>query len=221
LDLGPAAGFAATQRAASQISSGQADLCLVLAGDSYIEPDTLLWLESQNRLMARDARSAFAPGEGAACLALASSEALVRLGLPSLGTLRGVGLGREPNSLATGRNNLGHGLTDAIHQALDTLDVRHERVTDIYCDVNGERQRTEEWGFAALRTQRALEDASRYITGVSAWGDQGAASSGLSIVLAVQAWQRLYARGNLALAWGSSDAGWCGAALLERPRGGG
>ena len=216
LPRGHAAAFEGLGKALASIASDKCDLCLVVAGESYLEPDTLLWLDSHKRVMATDARSAFAPGEGAACIALGSDEARVRLGIPSLGVLRAASTAQEPNGFASGKDNLGRGLSEAIAKATANLPDDGERIRDIYCDLNGERHRVEEWGFAALRTQRAFEDVSRYTTGSSAWGELGPASGALSVVLAVQAWQRSYARGRFALAWGSSDGGLCGATLIER-----
>jgi len=217
---GHAAAFLGTERALHWLSSGKGELCLVLAGESYIDPETLLWFDAQNRLRSGDARSSFAPGEGAACLALASEKTRARLGLPSLGVVRAVGTAVEPNTLATGKDNLGRGLTQAIALATSGLDVDSERISDVLGDFNGERHRTEEWGLAALRTQEVFEDVSRCANSTAEWGDQGAASGALSLVLAVQAWQRRYAHGRHALAWGSSDNGLCGACWIEEPRGG-
>lgn len=35
------------------------------------------------------------------------------------------------------------------------------RLDDVYCDINGERYRTEEWGLAMLRMQRLFKNRER------------------------------------------------------------
>jgi 3-oxoacyl-[acyl-carrier-protein] synthase-1 len=89
---------------------------------------------------------------------------------------------------------------------------------DVYCDVNGERVRTDDWGFALLRTNALFRDGTDYTMSVSECGDIGAATAGLSCILAAQAWQRGYAHGPLALVSGASWGGLRGAAVLECER---
>jgi 3-oxoacyl-[acyl-carrier-protein] synthase-1 len=138
------------------------------------------------------------------------------LGLPSLGVVRAVHTARETKLDGTDALNLGEGLTEAIRMATSEGCERDELVDAVYCDLNGERYRSEEWGFAALRCQDAFRDPSPRPNGVAAWGGAGAASGALLTVLAVQAWQRGYARGPRALVCAGSDQGLRAAALLRQ-----
>ena len=103
-----------------------------------------------------------------------------------------------------------------VGRAVATLRLPDERIDDLYCDINGERHRTDEWGFTALRHHAAIRDGSDYVTAAGAWGDVGAASGVLSCVLAIRAWERRYAHGPRALIWASSPAGLRGVVILER-----
>ncbi|HYO59312.1 beta-ketoacyl synthase N-terminal-like domain-containing protein [Archangium sp.] len=213
---GHAAALEALRRGAELIGEGRADLCLVGGVESYLNPDTLLWLDTNRQLLRSGTRSAFHPGEGAGFLALAGERVRRQLGLRSLGIMLTVQVSRESKLIKTDKLSTGEGLTRAIQAATAELRGRGERVDDVYCDLNGERYRTEEWGFALLRTQEAFRDVSAARTAVSEWGDVGAASGALLSILALRAWARGYARGPTALVWASSEGGLRGAVLLRR-----
>jgi 3-oxoacyl-[acyl-carrier-protein] synthase-1 len=119
---------------------------------------------------------------------------------------------RETKLIKTDAIALGEGLTAAVSQ---TLAGAREPVDEVYCDINGERYRSEEWGFVAMRLGTAFRDATAYRTAVNRWGDVGAATGALNLVLCAQAWQRAYARGPNAMIWGSSEGGLRSAVLLS------
>ena len=91
-----------------------------------------------------------------------------------------------------------------------------EAVDTIYCDINGERYRSEEWGFVCMRLPTIARDFG-YELSADSWGDLGAASGPVFCNLALQAWARGYARGPRALVWCGSESGLRGAVVLEAP----
>lgn len=211
---GALAGLEAAQRA---ITLGECELCIVAGVDSYLDADALTWLSAERRLAHAEMRGGFAPGEGAAMVALASEAACAALGLRSLGCLVAARCEHGgPDPEETGP--LGTSLTNVIRQVGARLCGRPGPVVidDVYCDINGERSRTDDWGFALLRTAALFRDGSAYRSPVAACGDLGAATAALNVVLAVSAWERGYASGPRALIWGASWGGLRGAALLER-----
>jgi 3-oxoacyl-[acyl-carrier-protein] synthase-1 len=212
---GHASVIDAMRHAERGFSSGEFSICVVGGVDSYADANTLLWLDGNGRLAAEGVRAGFPPGEGAAFLALATESARVALAMPSLGMIRGLGTSVEPHPRDSDEASLGQGLTAAIIAASSTL-LAGELIDDVYCDINGERHRSEEWGFALLRSQQLMRNIT-YTTPVGEWGDVGAATGALLIILALQAWQRGYSRGKLSLIWSSSDHGLRSAAVLERP----
>ena len=214
---GHAGVLSALAMAVERLQRPSEDLLLVGGVDSYLDADTLDWLESDRRLARAEVRSGFSPGEGAAILAVATDAARRRLGAPSLATVRAVGCAREPLSPKSSTGVLGQGMTEAVVRATRGLRLPGELITDTFGDVNGERSRAEEWGFALLRTSDRFRDGTAYVTAVPQCGDVGAASGGLGCVLAVQAWQRRYAHGERALVFASSWGGLRAAALLEKP----
>ncbi len=60
------------QRVAQESARGVDGLFLVVGADSYHHADTFLWLEQHRRFAQPTIRGGFIPGEGAACLVLAS-----------------------------------------------------------------------------------------------------------------------------------------------------
>jgi len=192
-------------------------LTLIVGADSHLHPATLLWLEHA-RSFGSEARNAIVPGEGAGCIALASVRLRERLALPSLARVAGVGLAQETTSLDDTAGAFGVGLSRAIEDAIDRLSIPDEAIDTIYSDMNGERHRSEEWGFVAMRVPavfRTLECE----TPASSWGDTGAASMILGAVLAVRSWSSGQARGPRALVLGSDDGGARGAILIVDSQG--
>ena len=84
----------------------------------------------------------------------------------------------------------------------------------MYCDLNGEPYRADEFGFAALRTKESFESASDFVAPADCWGDVAAAGGPLHAMLAVAAASKGYAKGELAFAWASSEPGERAAALF-------
>lgn len=211
---GHAGALLALETAKKRLEKSPDELCLIAGVDSYLEPKTLGWLDQNRQLVRAGVRNGFHPGEAAGALLLAGSA--VRMAQPKLAMLRGVATSREARLIKGETECLGEGLTCAIAAVTGGLRLPAEAVDAVYCDINGEKYRTEEWGFALLRNQKAVRE-TRYEAPADLWGDIGAASPVLGIILAVQAWARRYARGPRALVWASSEGGLRGAAVLERP----
>lgn len=218
VEVGPeghAGALAALIRARTLLAQG-AGLVVVLGVDSYLQADTLDWLEADRRLARADIRAGFPPGEAAAAVVLMSDEARSRWSLPSLGRVRGVGQATELRSRKSEQGLLGEGLTEALRAAAAGLDLPDEAVDELYSDINGERHRTEDWGFALMRFYQLPRDGTDYKTAADLCGDVGAATGALGCVLAMQAWARGYAKGPRALVWAGSDGGLRAAVVIER-----
>lgn len=207
----------AVERAAQASARGEERLAVVLGVDSYVDPETFVWLE-QRRSFGPAARSGFPPGEAAGCLVLASARLRRRLGMPCLAVVGGVATARELRPAGSETGSLGEGMTAAVLGAIASLRLPGEAVDAVYCDINGERHRSEEWGFVALRAPSAFREL-RYEAPADCWGDVGAASGALLGVLAVRSWARGYARGPRALVMTGSTGGLRGAILLQQPAG--
>lgn len=213
---GHAAGLLAVQAAASKLAQGSLDACLVAGVDSYIEPLTLEWLEDHDQLHSAGPLNnawGFIPGEAGAALLLMRESAAQAAGLATLAVVLGTGAAMESKRIKTETVCIGEGLTQAFRNALAALPAG-AKVTDIYCDMNGEPYRADEFGFTALRTKESFEAASDFVAPADCWGDVAAAGGLLHLALATIAGHKGYGNGPFAFAWGSAEQGERAAALI-------
>lgn len=218
-EVGHAAGFVGMLAALTRMETGAFDACVVAGVESYLAPESLEWLEGNGQLHGAGAvRNAwgFVPGEAAGAVLLAGESVVNRLELEPFARALSVGEGREENRIKTQTVCLGEGLTAAFRESLAGL-PDGARVTDVYCDLNGEPYRADEFGFASLRTQDAFMSASDFVAPADCWGDVAAASAPLGIMLSAIAAANGYANGPYAFVWASSESGERGAALLLVP----
>lgn len=223
-EAGHAAGFLALDAAAKGFAAESFDAFLVAGVDSYLEPETLEWLEACDQLHGGGALNnawGFVPGEAAGAVLLVASWVPAALGIAPLADVVGVGLGHESKCIKTDAVCIGEGLTQAFRQTLQAL-APGERVDSIYCDLNGEPYRADEYGFTALRTREQLRAASEFIAPADCWGDVGAAGGPLHVALAAISLAKGYGKGPVSMVWASSESGERGAALvrLNDPHGG-
>jgi 3-oxoacyl-[acyl-carrier-protein] synthase-1 len=214
---GHAGAIAAIQRVVQESSRGTEGIFLIVGADSYHHADTFTWLEQNRRFAEPMIRSGFIPGEGAGCLALTSSELRRNLGLQPLAILSGVGTAQEALLRDSETGSFGAGMTRAVLGATEGLQLPQDAVDTLYSDINGERYRSEEWGFVAINTH-SLWKSLEYESPGSSWGDVGAAFGTLAGVLAVQAYRRGYASGPRTVVMAGSDSGLRGAMLLQDAR---
>jgi 3-oxoacyl-[acyl-carrier-protein] synthase-1 len=214
---GHAGGMLALDAAVRKISTGAFDACVVAGVDSYMEPETLEWLEECNQLHGAGLLNnawGFVPGEAGAALLLIGARLIDATGVPALALVNGVGIGQEANRIKTETVCIGEGLTDAFQRAIRCLSDG-QTISDIYCDMNGEPYRADEYGFACLRTKEYFEAASNFVAPASCWGDVAAASGPLCVELAAIAGFNGYANGRRALISVSSESGERAAAIVD------
>lgn len=215
ISRGHAAGILAMSEGCRRIQTREAEVVLVGGCECYLTRRTLAWLDAREQLKSELNRFGFVPGEAAGFCMLASAEATERYGLSRLARLGAVAATTEPSSHAdTNRINVGRGLTDAIGAVLSRL-RDGQCIDSVWCDLNGERHRTDEYGFTLSRLSEQFADPSAFNAPAASWGDVGAASGPLCAGLAVAAARRGYARGTTALVWASSASGARAALLLE------
>lgn len=213
---GHAAAFEALSHASARLRQGADELFLVGACESYLDAVTLEWLDANEQLKSQTNRWGFVPGEAAAFCLLTRRATASRLGLPTLASLDAVTLAQEECRIKTDTVCVGLGLSRALRGALAALPA-DAHVDAVYCDMNGERYRADEYGFTLTRVGKRLRRPAEFCAPADCWGDVGAASGVLSLCLAVASARRGYAPGPRALLWASSECGLRGAALLTLP----
>lgn len=218
LQKGHSSGLMAMQNAATLISSGEMDICLVAGVDSYHSRMTLDWLDATGVLLSSKNRNGFIPGEAASACLLASRAAVNRYQLPVLAIITAAATGIEPHPIRGEEVCIGEGLSAVLKDIIASLRRQQQVIkviTATYCDLNGERYRNEEFVYTLLRTQEGFLDAHDYQCPADCWGDVGAASGLLFASLAVASKQRGYAKGSIPVLWAGSESGYRAAILLN------
>jgi 3-oxoacyl-[acyl-carrier-protein] synthase I len=178
-------GFAALlEVAAGLVATGDVPAVLVGALDSSVDPGCVAWLEDAGRLRSPGRANGMAPGEGAAFCVVTRPSALVDADVPFIG-LSSMARAQEPHPWYCGRPTIGEGLSAAVRQALKAGPV------DVcYADLNGEIWRSAEWDFAYLRNGKHFAHPLDIRHPAECWGDTGAASGALLLLLAAwDLWQ--------------------------------
>jgi len=209
IEAGHAAGTMALQAAWEAVRSGAAEFALAGGVDSYAEPETLEWLEENDQLHSAGPENnayGFVPAEAAGFVLLGSEAAAGRWNLPTTLEILTAQTARETKLIKTDRVCTGEGLTTLFHMLAAGLS-QGVQVDHLYCDMNGEPYRADEYGFALIRAGALFKDPSTFTAPADCWGDVGATSGPLFLVLAEAAARKGYAPGPLAGAFTSSESG--------------
>ena len=210
---GHAGVFGAVQSAAHAIATRRWSRAIVGAVDGYLDEFTLEWLHDTGRLKTEDNPKGFVPGEAAAFVVLETLSAVQARAGKALARLVGVGNTIESNSIYDKSPCTGDGLTGAIRSALEAAGAASSLAL-VVCDLNGERYRANEWGFAMSRSFSAGSSPAVLWHPADCLGDCGAAAGVLNMVFGTLALARRCVTDGDVLVWGSSDDGERGAALL-------
>lgn len=215
LPVGHAGGLIGLERALDALASGAVDFACVAGVDCRCDPGSLGALSDAGRLLGNGNRWGFVAGEAAGALLLANEATCKRLALRKLGRIRAVGHALE-STVQSGQPCIGRALTTAWHTALEPLPAA-DKVGHIFCDLNSERPRTDEWGYTVPRVRDRCVDAARYIAPAVSWGDVGSATGPLLVQLALASFSRGWAACKntsvVAFVYGKSRSH----AKLERP----
>ena len=216
---GHAGGIEAIGHVVQELSGDVKDLFLVVGVDSYHSGETFIWLE-ENLQFAQPPviRAGFIPGEAAGCIALKThSQTRQQSDFPILATVAGIGIAQETLLRTSDSGSFGVGMSEAVIGATESLHLPGECVDTVYSDINGERYRSEEWGFVAMRTPSVWKSLT-YEAPSDCWGDVGAAYAPLSIMLTTQSYVREYSRGPRTMVLAGSESGLRGVLLLQDPK---
>lgn len=214
---GHAAGHLALDAAIKQFNAGVLDVCIVAGVDSYLEPETLEWIEECDQLHGGGPLNnawGFIPGEAAAAVLVATGDFSRKYHMDILGEVLSVGIGQETKLIKTDTVCIGEGLTQAFRSALSALSPS-EKIHNVFCDMNGEKYRADEYGFSTLRTKDCFHSATDFIALADCWGDVGAAGMALHTAITIISHRKRYSKGPLSMVWASSESGERGAAVIR------
>ncbi len=211
---GYSAGLMAFESASQEIIKRTCKFCLIGGVDSYIDPDTLDWLEDNEQVHMPANAWGFIPGEAASFCLLCSQDTADKYNLPVKTRLIAISTALEENRIKTETVCIGQGLTQAVRNCLKGLPPDC-RIDYTICDQNGEAYRADEFGFMLARLSEYFVDPSDYMAPADCWGDVGAASGPLFINLIVSAAEKGYSKGPHTLLWTSSEGGERTAAIFR------
>jgi 3-oxoacyl-[acyl-carrier-protein] synthase-1 len=203
---GHSAGLMALEAGSRKILDLTSEFCLVGGIESYIDPDTLDWIEENEQLHVPTNAWGFIPGEAASFCLLCSKDTAAKYKLPVKAQLLAVSTTIEENRIKTETVCLGKGLTLAVKNCLQEL-PEDLQIDYTICDQNGEAYRADEFGFMLARLSERFVDPSDYMSPADCWGDVGAASGPLFINSVIAAAEKGYAKGAYTLLWTSSEGG--------------
>ena len=217
---GHAAGLLALEAAVGRLLSGEIDVALVGGLDDPLNPSAVSDLAQRGKLATDRAPGGLIPGEGSAFLVLERIEDARRRRAAPRAAVEGFGRGNEPAPLDGPEPSRGEGATRAVHAAVAAA-ASAGPVSDVWTDLNGERNRALEFGLVETRALSALPAGGRRHVPASIVGDLGAASATLLLVLAAETIRSVRGAAGAALVCAASDGGERAAVVLGAPRPGG
>ncbi|MEP2028060.1 MAG: 3-oxoacyl-ACP synthase [Paracoccaceae bacterium] len=212
---GRPAGFAALDRARRMLSEGVSKNVIVAGVDSYLTGPAIAHYLGQERLLGEDNSNGFIPGEaaGAVLCSIAEKGGLV---------LAGLGLAREKAHIYNGLDEdgldlplRGDGMTSAYKAAMDEAGVALSGIEYRISDLIGEQFFFKQSTLASLRLERGRKEFQDLWSPGESLGNIGAATVPIMLGMALTAAEKGYTPGCPVLIEASSDAGACGAAVLQ------
>ncbi len=207
-------GMLALEAAKRKLEREETIFCLVGGMESYLEPSTIKWLEKKGRLKCKNNQNGFTPGEAAGFCLLTTLDTAQYHQLPLLAEIMAVANKTETKSVEKGEICLGEGLTQAMKQVLSLLD-EEEQIAQIYCDMNSQRHRVDEYGYSVLHLGKHFLNPNDITAPANLWGDLGAASAPLLLSLVTESSRKGHAKGLYNLVYTSSPEKERGVALLK------
>lgn len=208
------AGIAiACEEAAEWMSSGAVQRVLVIGVDSYMDPQSIDWLDSQDRLFTEGNPAGVVPGEAAAGFMLEGPSAK---GGHTSATLHSVSTGFENRNFASEQLSYGEALSSVAANLVQSDTAANPRIRQVISDMNGEHWRSHELGCSRMRLREQFADDVDTILPAASIGEVGAASGAVAINLCAEAFDRRYAKSGCFYIFSSSDNGEIGVMKIVR-----
>ncbi|NTF34806.1 hypothetical protein [Rhizobium skierniewicense] len=165
-----AEGLIAIAECARSVGDGEHPAVMLIAADSHIHPDLLDRLAVEKRIRSKLQPHGMVPGEAAAALVIGNARHMNDV--KPMGFMTGIKSNREDENLRNPVGLIGKALAEDFRFTTKTLAPNRLMV-----DLNGERYRAEEFGYAVASSSPALADlAANPETPAFLFGDMGAAT---------------------------------------------
>ncbi|RKG85799.1 beta-ketoacyl synthase N-terminal-like domain-containing protein [Corallococcus terminator] len=207
---GHASVLEAIHEARQELQSGRVRRVIVLAVDSLVGDDDVMWLAQRGMLKTTQRPVGMMPGQAAVALLLEGESEARRRGARVEAFIEAVHVGREPDSRERQQPGTGQALAGVLARSLEG----RPGIADAYGDLNGQETRAREWGNALVRLSGTHDLPVAPRCPATSLGDTGSASGAIAIAAATRSLLRGYARGTEVLVWSSSDSGEVASALV-------
>lgn len=211
--IGRAGGLHAVDMAVRFLQQTDRDFALIAGVDSPFDHAWLARMDFAGRILKEGATDAFAPGEAAVCILIASERGIRNLGLKAAPWFTEPGLADEEGHRYSNKPYTGDGLASAVQIAIDHAGVE-EPICRTYSTLNGENFGSKEIGVALTRNNAALADNNEIHHPADCFGDIGGAFAPGLIALAADDLACGRVKGRV-LILASSDAQYRGAMILQ------
>jgi 3-oxoacyl-[acyl-carrier-protein] synthase-1 len=202
------AGFLLALHQGIEMLRSEACACCAVGGvDSWLDLETLAWLDNARRLKSASSPDAFVPGEAASFVVLELQSTAARRGKEPYAECGEVALGEEKNTIWTDKPCTAEALTPCLKTALGWLARKELRPDVLLCDLNGESYRSAEWAYAMNKAFRDGQPVPPLVHPADCLGDVGGAVGGILMALAASAMKKGLPPWSAALLWCSSDNG--------------
>lgn len=198
-------GVTGLLQARQLIDSGKARWCIVAGVDSFLERDMVRAFMEARRVLTKSNSNGFIPGEAGAAMLVgaAGSEPSVAGELFILG----MSVTREKATINSEEPFRAEGLIQAVREALAEAKVSINNVDYRITDLNGEHYKFKEAAYVTVGARRTGPGAFDLWHPIEFIGEIGAAIAPCVLGWALQAGQKGYAPGPMALCHFSNDDG--------------
>jgi 3-oxoacyl-[acyl-carrier-protein] synthase-1 len=209
------AGLAASlAHALLLMKSGVVDRCIVGGIDSRVDALFLTSAARAHLLKTNDNPVGMMPGEAAAFFLLEKPGSFQRHSHPALAYVGAHAEASDPPFTAELPR------VDGMCQAVRAVAAAEPRALArawLLSDINGTARRSTEWAYTLVKLQHEIQlaDLPRWYPAAS-FGDVGAATGAVAVVMAARAFERGYAPGEAALVLLASERGGRGAVLVKK-----
>lgn len=207
LRRGSAGVLLAMHQASEDLRKRLCNYCVVGAVHSWLDADTLAWLDAKRRLKSPGNVDAFVPGEAAAFLVLERATVAAQRKKVAYAECAHAIAAEEKHTIWTDTPCTGEALSTCLRSVASELHKRQRPPDVVLCDLNGESYRSTEWSYAMARTFRDGQAVPPLVHPADCIGDVGAAMGGVLLSLAAAAMKKDFVPWKTALVWGSSDNG--------------
>lgn len=181
--------------------------CVIGGVDSWLDADTLRWLDEHRRLKSQSNPDSFIPGEAAAFVVIESASSASQRGKKPYAECTEVSTAQEEHTVWDDGPCTAQALSECLRAAVTALASRNKPPGAVLCDLNGENYRSTEWGYALTRAFRNGQPVPPLVHPADCIGDTGAASGAILLGLAAFGVGQEAVPWNEALVWCSSDSG--------------